>query len=137
MAGSFQLDELSKWLTDADHALPLVDHQDGEWVIASAFTFDQLLPLIQAPNLVSRRRDAILYALVLQLEGLLDPDDSGEPYDDSSAALALSALSKFVRDNWSEVMRIERDMGFGASFDTFVVPYVTTFLSGQNVKDGS
>ncbi len=103
----------------------MVDHQDGEYVIASKFTHDQLLPLLQATNTVRSRRHSILLALLIQLECLLDPNESNEPYDDATSAMALEVLTRFARENWPEILRIHHEMGLGWDFDTFVVPHVT------------
>ena len=38
---------LAEWLTDHNCSFPAADHQDGVWVIASAFTHADLLPLLR------------------------------------------------------------------------------------------
>ena len=71
---------LVEWLTDHNCSLPAVDHQDGVWVIASAFTHADLLPLLSRAEAIPARRDCITYALSVQLQCLIDTSESNEPY---------------------------------------------------------
>ena len=115
---------LAEWLADRNCSLPTVDHQDGVWVIASAFTHVDLLPLLSCADAIPARRDCITYALIVQLNCLIDTSESNEPYTDETSPQALDTLTQFARDNWDDVLRIDAEMGFGADFDTFVVPHI-------------
>jgi len=116
---------LAKWVGNKRVSLPAVDHEDGDSVIATVFSYEDLLLMLQVPNAVPSRRDSILCALVLELECLLDPNDPNESYDESTANVALAELTQFAKDNWQEILRIDREMGLGFDFNRFVVPHIT------------
>lgn len=113
-----ELHTLSKWLRNSAEHCDFIDHQNGEWVIASSFSCDQLIPLVTRSDAIASRRDSVLFALVVQLQSLLDPHEADDP-------VALATLAEFIRNNWDEVLRIDREMGFGHDFDTLVVPHIT------------
>ena len=50
---------------------------------------------------------------------------------DNMMFAAREALSRFVRNNWQEILRIDREMGLGVDFDTFVVPYMTSLVNDR------
>ena len=122
---------LQKWLTDERVADSGLDHQDGAWCIASSWTHDELLPLLQLPDAVPARRDSILFALNIQLQCLLDPGENDNESDGS--AEALDVLTQFTRDNWDDILRIDREMGLGGDFDTFVVPHILQIYTALHV----
>ena len=118
---AFDVEGLSIWVENKRVSLSAVEHQDGLWVIAYEFTHVDLLPLLQLPKAIRSRRDLIIHALVIQLECLLDPNETNEPYDESSASVAIVELTQFAKDNWEEIRR----MGLGDDSDTFVVRHIT------------
>jgi hypothetical protein len=116
---------LEAWLTTHTYSIPWIDHQDSEWAIASTFGYSDLIPLLDTPDCISSRRDSLIYALVLQLESLLDPNESHDTYNASDAAIAKQELLQFARKNWENIKRIDREIGFGHDFNSFVVPILS------------
>jgi hypothetical protein len=115
---------IEEWMVDPAIHLPVFEHQDGEWCIASAFPVPKLIDLYNLPNTVAARRDSILYAIAINLEMLLGPDPNGreevEPYRER--------ILEFAIDAWNDILRIDREMGLSGDFETHVLPYMETFL---------
>lgn len=111
------IEAFSTWLSDDSVAIDVIDHQDGNWVIASAFSSEDLILLYAQSGAVPSRRDRVLFALVVQLQSVLESNDSID-------ADSLASLTEFIRGNWVDILRIDREMGLGGDFDTYVVPYI-------------
>jgi len=122
MSDAANIRELEFWLKTPTKSISWIDHQDGEWVIASHFRIRDMLPLLDSPECVPSRRDSLIFALVLQLQSLLA--DSPEPYTPAEAETAKESLLNWARENWSEVLRIDQEMGLGVDYDTFIVPFM-------------
>ncbi|MCC9603373.1 hypothetical protein LOC67_22720 [Stieleria sp. JC731] len=106
------------WLLNRTTTIDWIDHQDGVWCLSSAFPPSVLINLYETPDAIPSRRDQILYAIAVHLEMLLTPGESCDDTTENDRELTIS----FARENWDDILRIDREMGLSGDFDLHVVP---------------
>ena len=109
------------WLRNGSTTIDWVDHEDGVWCLSSAFPTSVLIELYKTADAIPKRRDSILYAIALHLEMLfaLGKLCDGQAIDEREITI------RFSRENWDDILRIDREMGLSADFDFHVVPAMT------------
>ena len=115
--------EAKKWVSSGPIARRLfrigwLDNQDGVWCMSAAFSTLELVELWNTRDAVADRRDAVLYAIVLHAEELLTPWETSSSREEDDRELTL----QFCKSNWTEILRVEREMGFSDEFTAYVVP---------------
>lgn len=115
------LSDVQRWLLNRETTIDWIDHQDGVWCLSSAFPSSTFIALYETPNAIPNRRDQILYAIAVHLEMLLSPGESCDEQTENERELTIN----FARANWDEILRIDREMGLSADFDSYVVPAMT------------
>lgn len=116
-----KLAEVRRWLVEPRTKVDWIDHQDGAWCLSSAFPPSILIDLYRTPDAVPKRRDLVLYAIAIDLETVFTPGESDDGLTKDQRALTIA----FARETWDEILRIDREMGLSADFDSYVVPAMT------------
>lgn len=118
-------DELKRWLVEPAGSVGWVDQQDGAWAIASLVSNSALIDLFRTPDALPHRRDEVLYALAINLQIVLSPKSQRDPKLESERDLII----EFSRENWTDILRIDREMGLSGDFDAYVISFMTKTLS--------
>jgi len=112
------LSVVRKWLLNSNINVDWIDHQDEAWSLPNTFPVSALIELYKIPEAIPKRRDEILYAIANTLELLLVPYEECDEETESERSLTIN----FTRENWEDILRIDREMGLGSDFDEYVVP---------------
>lgn len=117
---------VEQWMVHRTVHIPVFEHQDGEWCIASTLPTSRLIELYNTPNAIPGRRDSILYAIAINLEMLLGPDPTEREEVEQDRDLIL----EFAQNAWKDIVRIDREIGLSGDFETHVVPYMERAVLG-------
>jgi len=115
MTHPFNIRTIQSWLTTLSVSIPEFEHQAADVVMAANIRCFEMLPLLEHPNGIPARRDLLIYAFMEQLVWLHDPDvPMNEPYTDADAEKAKQKLLRYARVHWSEIERIDQEIGFAS-----------------------